>query len=132
MAHGGEVVRHQQVGDVVLGLDVLQEVHHLRPDRHVERRDRLVEHDQLGPRGECCRKRHALALAAAELVRILLRLLGPQADLQQQFAHPRVDPRPVASIQALTISNSAMMRPTFMRGLSDDQGSWNTACTLAR
>jgi len=36
------------------------------------------------------------------------------------------------SLEALTISASAMVRPTFMRGLSDDQGSWNTACTLAR
>ena len=36
------------------------------------------------------------------------------------------------SPKPLTISASAMVRPTFMRGLSDDQGSWNTACTLAR
>jgi hypothetical protein len=76
---GGEVVRDQQVGHAVLRLDVLQEVHHLGADRDVERRHRLVEHDQPRPRGERRRQRDALALAAAELVRILLRLLGTQA-----------------------------------------------------
>ena len=55
-------------------------------------------------------------------------LLGPQADLQQQLAHPLGDLRRW-SPQPLTISDSAMVRPTVMRGLSDDQGSWNTACT---
>ena len=47
--HGGEIVRDQQIGDVFGGLDVLQKVHHLRADRHVERRDRCIENDQLGP-----------------------------------------------------------------------------------
>ena len=96
VAHRGEVVRDQQVGDIVLRLDVLQQVHHLRADRHVQRRDRFVQHDQPRPRGQRAGERDALALSAAELVRILRRLLRPQPDLRQQLAHPLRDLRAAA------------------------------------
>ena len=70
MPHRREVVRDEQVGDPGLGLNVLQQVHHLRADRYVERRDRLVAHDQLRLDGERAGNPDALALPAGEFVRI--------------------------------------------------------------
>jgi hypothetical protein len=42
--HRRQVVRDEQVGQVQLVLQPLQQVEHLRLDRHVQRRDRLVGH----------------------------------------------------------------------------------------
>ena len=50
--HDRQVVRDEQVGEVELLLQVLEQVEDLGLDRDVERRDRLVAHDQLGPQGE--------------------------------------------------------------------------------
>ena len=91
VAHRGEVVGDQQVGDIVPFLDILQQVHHLGANRHVERRDRLVQHDQPGSDGKRAGERNALALAAAELVRILARVLRAQPDLDQQCRYALVD-----------------------------------------
>ena len=44
--HHRQIVRDEQVGDAETLLQVLQQVHHLRPDRHVERRHRFVGDDQ--------------------------------------------------------------------------------------
>ncbi len=68
------------VGQLQLALQVLQEVQGLRPDRNVERRDRLVGDHEPGPGREGARDPDALALAAAERVRIAPHVFGPQAD----------------------------------------------------
>ena len=47
---------------------ILEQVDHLRLDRHVERGDRLVGHEQLGVQGQGPGDADALALAAGELV----------------------------------------------------------------
>ncbi len=47
VAHDLQVVRDEQIGDAQLLLQVHQQVQHLRLDRHVERRHRLVGDDQL-------------------------------------------------------------------------------------
>ena len=87
VADGREVVRHHQVAHVALRLQVPQQVHDLRLHGHVERRDRLVEHDQRRPHAEGARQRDALPLAAAELVREEIGLFGAQADVVQQLQH---------------------------------------------
>ena len=46
MRHAGEIVADEQVAHAERRLQMLQLVHDLRADRHVERRDRLVQHDQ--------------------------------------------------------------------------------------
>ena len=46
--HHAEIVRDEQVGDAALVLQIAQQVQHLRLHRDVERRDRLVRHDQAG------------------------------------------------------------------------------------
>jgi hypothetical protein len=43
LAHDGQIVADQDVGNPRLITDVSQQVQHLRLDRHIERRDRLVE-----------------------------------------------------------------------------------------
>ena len=86
-----QVVRDQQIGDIATVLDVFQKIHHLRPNGDIERGNRLVEHNKLGVRGEGTSERDALALSAAELMRILLGVLGAKPDLKQQFGDPLLD-----------------------------------------
>jgi len=59
-----EVVRHEQVRDPELLLEVPQEVEDLGLDRDVERRDGLVADDQLRPERNRPGDADALALAA--------------------------------------------------------------------
>ena len=50
-------------------LQILQQVHDLRLDRDIERRDRLVANDQFGFCRECPCDADALTLTAGEFVR---------------------------------------------------------------
>jgi hypothetical protein len=77
----------EEYGQAELALEVLQQVDHLRLDRHVERRHGLVADDQLGLGGERAGDADPLALAAGEFVRIAERMPGREAD----FAQQRVD-----------------------------------------
>ena len=75
-----EVVADEQVGDAEVALQIGHQVEHLRLHRHVERADRLVGDDELRPRDQRARDRDALALAAGELVRVLVHVGRAQAD----------------------------------------------------
>jgi hypothetical protein len=88
VAHDRQVVRHEQVREAELRLQVHQQVHHLRLHRDVERGDGLVADDQLGIQREGAGDAEALPLAARELVRVLRRRLGPEADAREQPLHP--------------------------------------------
>ena len=70
-------------------LQRLEQVDDLRANRHVERRDRLVEDDQLRVERERPRDADALPLAAGELVREAVRVLGREADRAQQLVDAR-------------------------------------------
>ena len=50
VAHDREVVADEEIGEAELAPAVGEQVQHLRLDRHVERRDRLVEHQDLRDR----------------------------------------------------------------------------------
>ncbi len=76
VAHGRQVVRDQQVAEAVRRLDVLQQVHDLRSNGDVERRDRFVQDHQLRIDRKRPGNRDPLPLATAELVRIKVRLIG--------------------------------------------------------
>ena len=86
----GHIVRNEQEGDPELLLQVEQEIDDLRPDRHVQRRNRLVGDHHLGIQGQRTGDGDPLALPAGEFVRIAVRHVGGQADLDQQLAHPRL------------------------------------------
>jgi hypothetical protein len=111
-----EVVADEEVGEARAALQVLHQVQDLRLHRDVEGRGRLVADQELGIAGQRAGDRDALALAAGELVRVLLAVGGIEADLGQQPADPPAIPwrspsRPKARI------GSAMMSPTRQRGL---------------
>ncbi|MCY1506847.1 hypothetical protein D9M68_411040 [compost metagenome] len=86
VAHHAQVVRDEEVGEAQLGLQIGQQVQHLRLDRHVERRHRLVGHQQARRQHERARDGDALALAAREHVRVAVGVLGAQADAGQHLA----------------------------------------------
>ena len=64
-----EIVGDEEVRKVVLPLELAQEVQHLRLDRDVEGRDRLVEHDEARRGRERAGHGDALTLAAGHLRR---------------------------------------------------------------
>ena len=88
MGHHGKVMRDEEVGEAVAALQVDQEVDHLGLDRHVERRYRLVAHDQARLERQRARDADALPLAAGELMRIVVHLIRPQPDLFEQLGDP--------------------------------------------
>jgi hypothetical protein len=80
-----QVVRDQHEREVVLALQVAQQVEDLCLDRDVERRDGLVGDDQLRLQRERARDADALTLAAGELVRVAVVVLGVEPHLLHQF-----------------------------------------------
>ncbi len=92
--HEREVVRDEQVGEIELALERLEEVDDLRANRHVESRHRLVEDEQLWIERERARNTDPLSLAAGELVREPVPVLGRESDRAQQLVHARA---PLAS-----------------------------------
>ena len=131
VAHDGQVVRDEDVGQAEVALQRLEQVDDLRADRDVERRDRLVEDDQLRVERERARDADALPLAAGELVREAVRVLGREADGAQQLvdAQPALAAAPAARGSR---SGSPTMSRTVMRGFSDAYGSWKTICISRR
>ena len=65
-----------------------EEVHHLGLDRDVEGRDRLVGDDELRLDREGAGDADALALAAGELRRVAVDVLGVEADELEQLLDP--------------------------------------------
>src|SRR3954447_3783106 len=88
----GQVVRDEDDREAELALEVAEEVEDLGLDRDVERRHRLVRDDQLRLERERARHADALALAARELVREAVVVLGVQPDLLHQLLHLRLQP----------------------------------------
>src|ERR1700722_8837807 len=74
-----------------LVLELAEQVDHLRLDRDVERRDRLVEQDQPRVERQRARDPDPLALTAGELVREAVEMLGLQSDLVEQLAALALD-----------------------------------------
>src|SRR6266571_1645843 len=88
MGHHGKIMCDEQIGKIMLALQVDQQIDHLGLDRHIKRRYGLVAHDQAWPQRQSARDADALALAAGELVRVVLHLIRPEPDLLEQFADP--------------------------------------------
>jgi hypothetical protein len=108
----GQVVRDKQIGDAGSPLNILQQVDDLRLDRNIERRDRLVEYQDLRLDRERARDTGALALAAGQLVRIAIEVVARQADTFEQFgdlAAPFI--RLADSMETKRIRNRLLDRP---------------------
>ncbi|EGJ74926.1 putative peptide ABC transporter ATP-binding protein [Streptomyces sp. Tu6071] len=87
VADDREVVRDEDVGEVELLLEPLHEVDDLRLHRDVEGRHGLVGDDDLGAQRETARDADALPLAAGELVRVAVDVLGVEPDDVEEFLH---------------------------------------------
>ncbi len=91
-----EIMSDEQHAHAVFGLQAGQQFEDLRLNGDVERRRRLVGDQELGPVGERHGDHHALALAAAQLVRIGVEppLRVPDADLVEKVQRPLARPFP--------------------------------------
>ena len=98
-----------------LGLQVGEQAQDLRLHEHVERGDRLVEHDDLGLQRERTRDRDALALAARELVRVAADERARQRHLVEQLEHP-LAARRLACRPCACDSGSAIVLPMLRSG----------------
>ena len=74
----------EDVRQAELVLEVLEQVDDTGLDRHVERRDRLVEHDQRRVQRQRPGDADALALATRELVREAAGVVGGEPDELEQ------------------------------------------------
>ncbi len=83
--HHRDVVRDEQVRQAHLGLQLLHQLDHACLHRHVQRRHRLVGHDDLGIHAQRAGDADALALAARELVGVAVQEFARQADPFQQL-----------------------------------------------
>ena len=126
-----EIVRDEQVSEPHLALQVDHQVQDLRLDRDVERRHRLVADDQLRLERERAGDADALALAAGELVRIVVHLRLCAGRRGRTARRPRASFL-AALAMPCTRSGSATMSPADMRGSSEENGSWKMICICRR
>ena len=76
LQHASEIVRDEHVGQREFVLQLAEQLQDLGPDRDIERRDRLVAHQQLGLEGDGTGDADALALTTRELVGVPAPVLG--------------------------------------------------------
>ena len=86
-----QIVADEEQREAELPLQILQQVDDLRLDGDVERRDRLVAHDQFGFRGKGPGDADALALAAREFVRPAAQRVARQAHGVHQRRNLRLE-----------------------------------------
>ena len=118
VAHHRQVVADEQIGEPELVLQVHQQVQHLRLDRHVERRDRLVGDHHARAAASARGRSRCAGAGRRRTCADSGRMLGPQPDLAPSSPAP---PRSRArrSPRRLISSGSSRIAPTFLRGLSE-------------
>ena len=92
--HHRHIMADEQVGQAQIFLQLHHQVQNLRLHRHIERRDRLIRHDQLGVDGQSAGDGHPLALPAGQLMRKAAHKVTGQADPVKDFRHPVVQRLP--------------------------------------
>ena len=83
--HHGEVVRDEQIRQTQIALQVGEQIEDLVLNQHVEGRDRLVQHDDVGLERQGACDRDALPLSAGQLVRVPPGELTRQRHLLEQI-----------------------------------------------
>ena len=86
-AYDGQIVRYEEVGQVVSTAKVGKQVEHLGAHRHVQRAYRFVKQDQFGLDDQRPRDGDPLALPARKFMDVLARIRRCQADGSQGFVH---------------------------------------------
>ena len=87
MPHHRQIVGDEQIGKAEFFLQVFEQVDDLRLDRYIQRRHRLVAHDERRLHRQRARNAHALTLPARQLVRIASRHVIKQPDEFEQLNH---------------------------------------------
>ena len=88
VVHHAHVMADEQIRQPPLLLHVAHQIEHLALDRHIQRRKRLVCHNQCRIWRQSSGDRDALALAAGELMRVAVQCVGRQADVAHQVGCP--------------------------------------------
>ena len=86
--HDRKIVRDEEVGESQLLPQFHEQVHHLRLDRDVERRDRLVEHEEVGLDHDRAGDGDPLPLATGKLVRVAVERRRGEPGAGQRASHP--------------------------------------------
>ena len=121
-----EVVRDEEVGQAEPLLQIEQQIHDLRLHRHVEGRHRFVADDERRLERERAGEADALALAAAELVRILRRVAAGSRPTSSKSSRTRA--RRSSRVPDLVNDRAAprRWRRRACAGSATSTGSWNT------
>ena len=88
MLYNAQIVGDEEIGQAVVSLQVFQQVDDLGLHRHIQRRCRLVQHNQIGLQGQRARDRDPLALAARQLVGEARKMFLAQPHQLQQIDNP--------------------------------------------
>ena len=116
----GKIVRHKQIRQTELRLQVQQQVDDARLNRHVERRHRLVERKNLRLQRQRPRYTDPLLLPTGELGGIAAGVGAVQPDDRQQLGDPLVAPALVEAVGGQRFSDDV---ETGRRGSRDATGS---------
>ena len=123
LPHHREVVRDEEVAEPELALQLLEQLEDLRLHGDVERRDGLVEHDDLGFDRERPGDRDPLPLAARELARA--RAASTSAgSATRSTSSPHAPGARRAVARPKLRSGSATISRDVCRGSSDENGFW--------
>ena len=87
----------EQIAEPQPLLQIAQQVHDLRLDRHIERRNRLVADDEIGLHAQGPGNTDPLSLTARHLVRVARRDIGGQAHQVEQLCNPLPRRNPAAA-----------------------------------
>ena len=113
MPDRAQVVRDEQVSQILLALQLLQQIHDLRLDGNIERRDRFISDDEVRIDCQCARDADALALSAGKLVRITLDETFAETDcFQQVLARVGLLPFP-SRVETFRAARRQSGRPSF-------------------
>ena len=82
-----QVVRNEDVRQLIFPLQFAHQIQNLRLNRHVQRADRLVADNQLRVERQCARNADALPLSAGKLVRIARVDLFAQTNVVHELQH---------------------------------------------
>ncbi|ELZ80681.1 hypothetical protein C454_10261 [Haloferax gibbonsii ATCC 33959] len=114
VADDRKVVGDKEVRQPELRLEVVEQVQHLRLHGHVERRHRLVEHDEVRFERERAGDTDTLALAAGELVGVAVEVVRREADPLQQVGDL------VAPPLAFRLAVGGLGNPVNLQRFGDD------------
>ena len=117
-----QIVADEEIGEAVPLLQIAQQIDDLRLHRHVERRGRLVEHDEFRLEHHRAGDRDALALAAGEFVRVAIHGAPDRADVGERARDASRSLRR-RELGLLHARPSSTISATDRRGDSEPKGS---------